>query len=174
MAKVSTEAVGRRVALFRRHRNLLAAGAFLAPAVALIVFLRIVPVIGAVSQSMHQGVPGSLNPPPFVAGRVFSELFHSAAFWQSVRQTLIFNVIVNPLQIVLALLLAVLLSRGLPGTRLYRTLIFMPAAVPMAGCRSCGASPCNPVVRSTGSSRCCTCRRSRSLPAPTRSSAASS
>jgi ABC-type sugar transport system permease subunit len=133
MAKVSTEAVGRRVALFRRHRNLLAAGAFLAPAVALIVFLRIVPVIGAVSQSMHQGVPGSLNPPPFVAGRVFSELFHSAAFWQSVRQTLIFNVIVNPLQIVLALLLAVLLSRGLPGTRLYRTLIFMPAAVPMAG-----------------------------------------
>lgn len=130
---VRNAAAGRRHLLSRRRRNLLAAAAFLAPAVALIVVLRIVPVVGAVSQSLHQGIPGSLNPPSFVGGLVFSELFHSAAFWQSVQQTLIFNVIVNPLQIVLALLLAVLLSRGLPGTRLFRTLIFMPAAVPMAG-----------------------------------------
>jgi len=117
----------------RGRRNLLAAIVFLAPSVILIVLLRLIPTITAINQSLHQGIPGSLNPPSFVGGQVFAQLFQSASFWQSVEQTLIFNVIVNPLQIILALALAVLLSRGLPGSRLWRTIIFMPAAVPMAG-----------------------------------------
>jgi multiple sugar transport system permease protein len=117
----------------RGRRNLFAAIVFLAPSVILIVLLRLIPTITAINQSLHQGIPGSLNPPSFVGGQVFAQLFQSASFWQSVEQTLIFNVIVNPLQIILALALAVLLSRGLPGSRLWRTIIFMPAAVPMAG-----------------------------------------
>ncbi|RKR75870.1 carbohydrate ABC transporter permease [Frondihabitans australicus] len=117
----------------RTRRNTLAAVLFLAPTVILIVVLRLLPTITAINQSVHQGVPGSLNPPTFVGGQVFIDLFQSASFWQTVEQTLIFNVIVNPLQIVLSLLLAVLLTRGLPGSGLWRTIIFLPAAVPMAG-----------------------------------------
>jgi multiple sugar transport system permease protein len=45
----------------------------------------------------------------------------------------LFNVIVNPLQILIALGLAVLLTQNLPATGVWRTLIFLPAAVPMTG-----------------------------------------
>lgn len=116
----------------RRH-NALAASLFLAPTVILIVVLRIVPAIATVGDSTKSGLPGSLNEPDFVGIDVFAKLFASDSFWQSVQQTLIFNVLVNPIQIILALGLAVLLTRNLPGTGLWRTLIFLPSAVPLAG-----------------------------------------
>jgi multiple sugar transport system permease protein len=122
-------------ALRRRRRlsNLTAAVVFLTPALALIVVLRLVPVIQAVNDATHTSLPGSALPPRYVGGDNFTALFHSHAFWTSVQQTLIFNVVVNPLQIVIALALAVLLTQNLPGTGLWRTLIFLPAAVPMTG-----------------------------------------
>ena len=116
-----------------RRRDLTAATLFLIPTLALIVLLRLVPAVAAISDSTKSGFPGSLKPPQFVGLDVFGEVLRSDSFWQSVQQTLIFNVIVNPLQIFLALLLAVLLTRGLPGSGLWRTLIFLPAAVPVAG-----------------------------------------
>ncbi|MCW2869706.1 sugar ABC transporter permease [Actinacidiphila oryziradicis] len=121
--------------LHRRRRigNLTAAAVFLTPALVLIVVLRLVPVIQAVTDATHTSLPGSTLPPSWAGAGNFSALWHSHTFWTSVQQTLLFNVIVNPLQIVIALALAVLLTRNLPGTGLWRTLIFLPAAVPMTG-----------------------------------------
>jgi len=113
--------------------NLLPAAAFLLPALALIVVLRIVPVTQAIIDATHLGLPGSTIPPKFVGLDNFQALFDSPAFWASVRQTLLFNVIVNPVQILIALGLAVLLTQNLPATGIWRTLIFLPAAVPMTG-----------------------------------------
>jgi len=115
------------------RRNIIAAIAFLAPTVILIIVLRVVPTVAAVSDSTQSGLPGSLAEPEFVGFDVFAKMFASDSFWNSVVQTLVFNVIVNPLQIVLALALAVLLTRNIPGRGLWRTLIFLPAAVPLAG-----------------------------------------
>ena len=127
----------RRAALrqsqFWRRGDLFAAVLFLAPTLGLIILLRIVPALGAITDSMRSGIPGSLRPPKFVGLDVFVDLLGSSQFWFSVQQTLIFNLIVNPVQIVLALALAVLLTRGLPASGLWRTLIFLPAAVPLAG-----------------------------------------
>jgi multiple sugar transport system permease protein len=117
----------------RGSRNLLAAAIFLVPTVLLIIVLRLLPTISAASQSLHKGIPGSIAAPAFVGGQIYAGLFQSPAFWQTVGQTLIFNVIVNPLQILCSLLLAVLLTRGLPASGVWRTLIFLPAAVPLAG-----------------------------------------
>jgi ABC-type sugar transport system permease subunit len=113
--------------------NLLPAAAFLLPALALIVVLRIVPVSQAIIDATHLGLPGSTIPPRFVGLDNFQALFDSPSFWASVRQTLLFNVVVNPLQILIALGLAVLLTQNLPATGVWRTLIFLPAAVPMTG-----------------------------------------
>jgi multiple sugar transport system permease protein len=124
-----TRSPGRR----RRIGNLTAAALFLTPALALIVVLRLVPVIQAVNDATHTSLPGSTLPPSWAGAANFTALWHSHTFWTSVQQTLLFNVIVNPLQIVIALALAVLLTRGLPGTGLWRTLVFLPAAVPMTG-----------------------------------------
>jgi ABC-type sugar transport system permease subunit len=134
-ATAATSAVRRRRRGRSRtsRRNIIAAVAFLAPTVALILVLRLVPTVSAVSDSMRSGLPGSLVAPEFVGFDMFAKIFASESFWNSVRQTLIFNVVVNPLQILLALALAVLLSRNIPGRGLWRTLIFLPAAVPLAG-----------------------------------------
>lgn len=116
-----------------RRRDLIAAACFLLPTVVLILLLRIWPTISAVINSTRTGLPGSLAEPKFVGFDVFAKMFASPSFWNSVVQTLVFNVIVNPLQILLALLLAVLLTQNLPGRGVWRTLIFLPAAVPLAG-----------------------------------------
>lgn len=119
--------------LTTRRRNAVAAALFLAPTLALIVLLRLVPAGSAIADSTRRGLPGALAPPEQVGFEVYADLLRSASFWQTVRQTLIFNVLVNPIQILLALGLAILLTRNLPGSGLWRTLAFLPAAVPMAG-----------------------------------------
>ncbi len=130
-APAPARARGRRRGSARR--DVLAAAAFLIPTIVLIVLLRIWPTVLAVVNATRSGLPGSLAEPQFVGLDLFAKMFASPAFWNSVLQTLVFNVIVNPLQIVLALLLAVLLTQNLPGRGLWRTLIFLPAAVPLAG-----------------------------------------
>lgn len=115
------------------RRNARAAILFLAPTALLIIVLRIQPTLTTMGDSMMWGMPGSLADPKFVGADIFVKLFANESFWGSVRQTLIFNVLVNPIQVFLALLLALLLTRNLPGTGLWRTLIFLPAAVPLAG-----------------------------------------
>ncbi|MDQ1545178.1 MAG: multiple sugar transport system permease protein [Actinomycetota bacterium] len=123
----------KRAGRSRSKRNLLAAAIFLVPTVVLILVLRVVPTFVAASQSLHRGIPGSIDAPAFVGAQVYAGLFQSPGFWQTLGQTLLFNVIVNPLQIFISLLLAVLLTRGLPASGVWRTLIFLPAAVPLAG-----------------------------------------
>jgi multiple sugar transport system permease protein len=117
----------------RKWSNLAAACAFLAPAVVLILVLRVWPALSALSSATKRGLPGSLAAPEFVGLDVFKQVFSSESFWNSVRQTLVFNVLVNPIQIVLALALAVLLAKTIPWRGLWRTIIFLPVAVPMAG-----------------------------------------
>jgi multiple sugar transport system permease protein len=98
------------------RRDRLAAIGFLSPALATLVVLRIVPTIRAAVDSVHSALPGSTLPPEGVGLDNFSALLRSDTFWSSVKQTLIFNVLVNPLQVVVALALAVLLTQRPPGT----------------------------------------------------------
>ena len=107
--------------------------AFMAPVLILIVLLRLIPAVDAMVDALHSGLPGSTRPPSFVGLQQFAKLFASPLFWQTVERTLVFNVLINPIQIVLALLLAVLLTQGLPASGLLRTVIFLPSAVPLAG-----------------------------------------
>lgn len=111
----------------------LTAAAFLAPVLILIVALRLVPALGAIEDALHAGLPGSIKPPRFVGLDQFARLVASPFFWSTIEQTLIFNILVNPIQIVVALALAVLMTQDLPAASLWRTLIFLPSAVPLAG-----------------------------------------
>lgn len=117
----------------RRRRDLLAAVGFLSPALIALAVMRIYPMVRAVVDSLHRSLPGSVLPPRYVGLDNFDTLLHSSSFWQSVKQTLLFNIIINPVQVIAALLIAVLISRRVPAGALWRTLIFLPSAVPMLG-----------------------------------------
>ncbi|WP_190816787.1 carbohydrate ABC transporter permease [Saccharopolyspora pogona] len=101
------------------------ATAFLAPAVIALLALRILPTLSAIGDAI-----------PFGTGRSllsnFTYIWTDPAFLGSLRVTLLFSLIVNPLQIALALVLAVLLTKKVPGIGLWRTLILLPIAVPQA------------------------------------------
>jgi multiple sugar transport system permease protein len=95
----------------------------LAPVLAALVVLRLYPIALALKDSFEGPHGASLANYRFI--------FSSSQFLHSLLVTLIFNVIVNPFQLAVALGLAVLLTRRVPGRNLWRALIFAPVAMPM-------------------------------------------
>jgi multiple sugar transport system permease protein len=59
----------------------------------------------------------------------YREIFADPLFWRACWNTFLFNAVVTPLQVVLALGLAVLVNRRLPGMTLFRSLFFVPAVI---------------------------------------------
>jgi multiple sugar transport system permease protein len=118
-----------------RHRRteLLWALAFLAPALITILTLRLWPSIGAFMSSLYQGFPGGVREPEFAGAANYQELFTTPAFVETLVRTILFNLVINPLQVVLALLVAVVMTRAVPARGLWRTLVFIPATVPIVG-----------------------------------------
>jgi multiple sugar transport system permease protein len=115
------------------HHDTLWAALFLLPAVALIVTLRVLPAVGAIRKSLYRGFPGGLRPERFTGLDNYTSLFGNPGFRATLVRTVVFNAVINPLQIVLALLLAVLLTQTLSLRGAWRTLIFIPCTIPIVG-----------------------------------------
>jgi len=110
------------------------AAAFLAPAVVTILLIRIVPFIGAVISTLHvrDGI-GLLAEERFAGFQNYIDLLSDPLFQATLGRTLLFNVIINPLQIALALVIAVLLTRRVPACGLWRMAVFIPCTIPLVG-----------------------------------------
>lgn len=63
---------------------------------------------------------------PFVGTRNFEILFSDPLFWTALRNTAVFLAVHIPLQIVVALVLAVVLNQQIRGRGLFRTAYFLP------------------------------------------------
>jgi multiple sugar transport system permease protein len=78
---------------------------------------------------LRLGSPLAVN---FVGFDQFIHLINDLDFLRALLNNLLFAAVVVPLQTALALALALLLNRGLPGTLAFRTLFFMPVVFPMS------------------------------------------
>ncbi len=116
-----------------RRREVLWAIAFLAPTLIVIITLRVWPIVGATVSSMHFGLPGGLAAAEWVGLQNYVDLFTDAAFLATIWRTIVFNLIINPLQVILALFLAVLLVQRVGGARYWRLLMFIPSLIPIVG-----------------------------------------
>ena len=104
---------------------------FLLPALLLLIFFRIVPLFSAIWGSLFttnildssSEFNGILN---------YLSLLKSPSFLNSVKVTLIFSLIINPFQIIIALILSVILIQPIFGSKFLRTVIFLPVAIPPA------------------------------------------
>ncbi|MDF2962552.1 MAG: binding-protein-dependent transport system inner rane component [Paenibacillus sp.] len=101
---------------------------FLLPAVALLILFKLYPIV--------LGLKNSLYAPGFIAGNEsfagldnYVYLFTDSVFWNSVYVTLFFNLFINPIQIILAFLLAILLNTRLKGIHFFRSLNVIPITV---------------------------------------------
>ena len=107
-----------------RRSNAVAAAMFLAPSVFAVVLLRLWPAALSFRESLL--VPG-------VEGYSFGNyvyLFNDPVFLDSILTTVLFLVIVNPLQVSCALALALLMNSAVPGISLWRTIVVLPIAIP--------------------------------------------
>lgn len=122
----ATASDGRRRRTFRhRHRDLLVAIALLSPLIIALILFRLLPVAQAAIASFQLPDGGTgLGNYRFMLG--------SPQFRNTVSVTVWFNLLINPIQIILSLALALLLTQRLPANRIWQTLAFAPTAIPIA------------------------------------------
>ena len=63
----------------------------------------------------------------FTGFQNYIDMFHDPVLWQSVRVTLMYVVISTPLQLAIALLIAVLMNQGMKGLAFYRSVFYLPS-----------------------------------------------
>jgi len=103
---------------------------FVFPAVLGLALFRLVPIlVSLVGSFTNQTLTGETI---LVGIENYSDLFADSGFWSSLRITLVFNVLINPLQVVLAFGLALLVARPTRGVGTFRTIYFLPMTMSLA------------------------------------------
>lgn len=102
---------------------------FLAPALLLILAFRFIPAIQGLRESLYTTSFVSASGKVFAGLDNYRTIFADPTFIQSVRNTILFNLIVNPLQILLALALAILVNQRVRGVTFFRSVLLLPVAV---------------------------------------------
>jgi multiple sugar transport system permease protein len=114
-----------------RRRNLWI-WAFLMPTVVLYGLYTIYPIIASYWYSLVEW-NGFESEQRFVGIRNYEAVLADPGFWNSVRVTVVFMLLVAPVRIVLSLLLAIVLnSPKLPFAALFRTVYFLPVVTTTA------------------------------------------
>lgn len=115
----------------RKRDERVAAYIFVAPAVILLIAFLVVPMIYTVyfSGFKYQIMrPDSMK---FIGFENYQKLFSDKNFWLALKNTVYFTVIVVPCQCVLALALALLVSKKFRGVAVFRTMYFAPQLTSM-------------------------------------------
>jgi multiple sugar transport system permease protein len=109
-------------------RRALTPWTFLGRALALLVVFRVFPSVLALRESFYRFSFASQRR-EYVGLANFRDLFGDDSFRSSLNATLLFNVVTNPLQIMLALALALLMNQKLRMIGLFRTIYLIPVAI---------------------------------------------
>jgi multiple sugar transport system permease protein len=97
---------------------------FLGPALVTLIAFRLAPAAVAVAESLQTRSGIGLDN--------YVRLLSSPTFSNSIIVTLVFSVIINPIQVLIALALGLLLNQVVPGRTLTRLSVFLPVAAPLA------------------------------------------
>ncbi|NLS01729.1 sugar ABC transporter permease [Rhizobium sp. P38BS-XIX] len=134
----------------KAHQRLTIAAAYLAPALLAVIFLRIWPALSAVHDSLLAPRATSYS------FENYTYIFTDPVFLQSLLTTVIYSIIVNPLQIAIALALALLMNAAIPYVGFWRALVLLPVAIPQSvsavvwGVAFRPDGPLNAVITSVG------------------------
>lgn len=96
---------------------------FIAPTCILILIFKIAPIISTLLEGFTFKNEFSL--------KTYQYLFEDSQFWKSLWVTIKFNLIITPVQVILALALALLVNVKLKGIGIFRTIIYLPVTISM-------------------------------------------
>ena len=101
---------------------------FLLPALLLLIVFNLVPTIATLVESAF--VLSLRSGERVFAGFAnYERIFNDPIFWKSFEVTVVFSLLVNPIQIALALGLAVLINQRVNGIGIFRSIYLLPIAV---------------------------------------------
>jgi multiple sugar transport system permease protein len=98
----------------------------LVPAGVLLITFLIIPIILTFILAFTNARLISPRPATFVGVDNFIRLFQDETFWASLRNTVVFAVVIVPVQSAIALGLAVLVNKKMRGINFFRTVYFLP------------------------------------------------
>lgn len=105
---------------------------YLAPFTLLVAMFTIYPIIASLGYTLYQW-NGVGNPTRYVGLQNFVRVVHDTIFWQSFGHTFLYTAVLVPVQLFLALVLALVLnSRRLRFSTFYRAIYFIPAVISAA------------------------------------------
>lgn len=101
---------------------------FLTPALAVLAFVVVYPFFSAIWISFHNKMVGA--PAQFIGLDNYYELFGDPKFIQVIRNTLVYTFFAVAIKFALGLGMALVLAQDRPFNYIYRTILFVPWAVP--------------------------------------------
>ncbi len=104
---------------------------FLAPAIILLIVFRYIPIVLGFEEALHTNALSQIGGRKFVGLENFVQIFEDPVVWGSFKTTLVFSLVVNPLQVGLAILLAELINQRVPGIAIFRAIYLVPVAISM-------------------------------------------
>lgn len=108
-----------------RRRNLIVAFLFVLPALINLTLFRYLPIFAAARASLYQySLLGGFR--DFIGFEHYLRLLQDPVFWQAMKVTVMFVIVKVPLEVTLALLLALFLRRETFGTGVVRSAIMAP------------------------------------------------
>lgn len=102
-----------------------------APAVILLFAFLVIPIAYTLYYSVFQYQVMRPNAINFIAFENYAKLFADGEFWQALKNTFYFTIIIVPTQCALALALAMLVSKKFKGVSIFRTMYFSPQLTSM-------------------------------------------
>ncbi len=103
--------------------------AFLAPALLILVLFRLWPIVIGLGESLYSISFIHAGEKVFTGLENYQRLFTDRVFLQSLQVSLGFNLIVNPLQVALALGLAFLVNQRVRAIGIFRSIYLIPIAI---------------------------------------------
>lgn len=105
---------------------------FMIPFVVLVCVFTLYPILGSLRITLYNW-NGLDNPTQFVGLRHFAEVAKDPYFWNAFKNTVVYTAVLVPVQLTLALLLALVLNNAKMRFRtFYRTVYFLPVVTSLA------------------------------------------
>jgi len=139
--KKTTPAAGGTLPMYRLSRKI-TPYMFVLPAVIILLLFKVGPICVSIVGSLYK--TGAKNISHFVGIQNYINLFQDKIFYTSLNNTILFNLITTPVEVVLAFILALVFNQTLKGIRVFRTIFYLPVCISMVMSTTVWALMMNP------------------------------
>ncbi len=115
---------------------------FVLPAVIILLLFKVGPICVSIIGSLYK--TGAKNISHFVGIQNYINLFQDNIFYISLKNTIVFNLITTPVEVVMAFILALIFNQTLKGIKVFRTVFYLPVSISMVMATTVWALMMNP------------------------------